>query len=78
MKEASGELSMTAIAIVAIGAIAVIFTTLILPQIKKTITRNANCSQAYDCTTPDSDGKATCKYLDESGAVKTEICVVDN
>lgn len=78
MKEASGELSMTAIAVVAIGAIAVIFTTLIMPQIKKTITRNANCSQAYDCTSPDSNGKATCKYLDDAGDVQTEICVVDN
>lgn len=35
MKEASGELSMTAVAVVAIAAIGVVFTTLIWPAIKK-------------------------------------------
>lgn len=37
MKEASGELSMTAIAVVAIGALAVLFTTIILPMIQRGI-----------------------------------------
>ena len=36
MKEASGELSMTAVAVVAIAAIGVVLTTLIWPQIKAT------------------------------------------
>ena len=35
MKEASGELSMTAIAVVAIGAIALLFTTIIMPMIRR-------------------------------------------
>ena len=39
MKEASGELSMTAVAVVAIAAIGVVFTTLIWPAIKNNITR---------------------------------------
>ena len=49
MKEASGELSMTAIAVVAIAAIGVLFSTLIWPSIKANISRSTNCSQAIDC-----------------------------
>lgn len=38
MKEASGELNMTVVTIVAIGAILTFFTVFIFPQIKNTIT----------------------------------------
>ena len=77
MKEASGELSMTAVAAIAIGAIAVIFTTLVLPSLRTNITRNTLCSQAYECTAPSGGGKGnlvTCKYLDEDGTEKTVKC----
>lgn len=50
MKEASGELSMTAVAVVAIAAIGVVFTTLIWPSIKSNITRSTKCTQAFSCT----------------------------
>lgn len=76
MKEASGELSMTAVAVVAIGAIAVVFTTLVWPSMKQNITRNTYCSQAYDCGTP-TNGKANCKYLDENDAEKNVVCTVE-
>ena len=49
MKEASGELSMTAIAVVAIAAIGVVFTTLIWPGIRATIQRNTDCAQTIAC-----------------------------
>ena len=74
MKEASGELSMTAIAVVAIGAIAVIFTTFILPNIKATIIRNANCSQAYNCSKPNAKGLAKCSYLDKNNKPQPVSC----
>ena len=61
MKEASGELSMTAITVVAIAAIAVVFTTLIWPGIRATITRNTNCAQAYNCSDCEG-GMCTCNY----------------
>lgn len=65
MKEASGELSMTAVAVVAIAAIGVLFTTLIWPAIKQTILRNTYCSQAFNCS---GDGDTvTCSYYDEEG-----------
>ena len=72
MKEASGELSMTAVAVVAIGAIGVLFTTLIWPNIKANIERNANCSQAYNCT---GTGKTvTCTYIDKTGGTASVVC----
>ncbi len=37
MKEASGELNMTLITIIAIAAIALLFSTVILPKIQQTI-----------------------------------------
>ena len=76
MKEASGELSMTAVAVVAIGAIAVLFTTLILPGLKANIKRNTYCSQAYKCS-GDGDMK-DCKYLDENGEEQNVKCRIDD
>lgn len=73
MKEASGELSMTAVAVVAIAAIGVVFTTLIWPAIKNNITRSTNCTQAYDCTNC-TNGMCTCKYLNEKDVVTEVQC----
>ena len=63
MKEASGELSMTAVAIVAIAAVGVIFTTLIWPAIKNNLKHNTQCANAVNCTSV-GDGKSSCQYLD--------------
>lgn len=65
MKDATGELSMTAIAVVAIAAIGVVFTTLIWPNIKANITRSTYCSQAYNCT--GNGTLLTCTYIDADG-----------
>ncbi len=66
MKDATGELSMTAVAVVAIAAISVVFSTLIWPTIKANILRSTYCSQASDCGQCDG-GTCTCKYWDEEG-----------
>ena len=69
MKDATGELSMTAIAVVAIAAIALVFQQFIWPGIKTTIERNTYCSQTINCDC--SGGKGTlcsCTYLDDNGA----------
>ena len=73
MKEASGELSMTAVAVVAIAAIGVVFTTLIWPSIKANITRSANCTQAYNCTNCNGS-MCTCTYLDEKNQPQSVQC----
>lgn len=77
MKEASGELSMTAVAVVAIAAVGVLFTTLIWPNIKGSITSSTKCSAAFDCTsTKSGTGKCTgktcwCSYYKEDGTVSS-------
>ena len=63
MKEASGELSMTAVAVVAIAAIGVVFTTLIWPSMKSNILSKLHCSAATcpNCTTEICD----CYYCED-------------
>jgi len=73
MKDATGELSMTAIAVVAIAAIGVVFTQLVWPTIKKNITRSAHCSEAYGCVNG-GNGLVNCVYLDESNVTQSIAC----
>lgn len=73
MKEASGELSMTAVAVVAIAAIGVLFTTLIYPSIKRSLQHNQNCSAAYGCHSC-SDGVCECYYHDGSNSKAPITC----
>ena len=74
MKEASGELSMTAVAVVAIAAVGVLFTTLIWPNIKGSLVSSAKCSSAFDCQNDNggacTETDKTCKcqyYTDDNG-----------
>lgn len=72
MKDATGELSMTAIAVVAIAAIGVVFTTLIWPAIKANIERSTYCSQTHRCD--DADGNMrTCYYYDTKDDAEKSI-----
>lgn len=56
MKDATGELSMTAVAVVAIAAIAALFGTLIWPNIQRNILRSTYCSQAMYCDEDSNEG----------------------
>ena len=69
MKEATGELNMTVVTVVAIAAVAAFFYAFVWPSIKNNITRNTYCSAAYEC---DSDRK-NCKYIDNNGAEQTGL-----
>jgi hypothetical protein len=66
MKDATGELSMTAVAVVAIAAIGVVFSTLIWPQIRTNIMRSTYCSQAFDCGAPNDRGMQECSYCPQT------------
>ena len=68
VKEASGELSMTAITVIAIAAIAGLFSVFLLPGLKGTITKKTHCSQAYDC---DKNGN-NCTYCVDENCKKTD------
>ncbi len=66
MKDATGELSMTAVAVVAIAAIAALFSTLIWPTIKTNIMRSTYCSSARDCQCEEG-GTCICQYCPSEG-----------
>ena len=61
MKDATGELSMTAVAVVAIAAIAALFSTLIWPTIRQNIMRSVYCSNSFDCTCDGGGGGELCE-----------------
>ncbi len=59
MKEATGELSTTVIAIVAIAAILAVFTVFLLPTLRAQIALTQACSNGAGYTTYDDDGNKT-------------------
>ena len=65
MKEATGELSTTVIAVIAIGLIATLFGTFLLPIIKTQILSNTYCTSAVNCHEC-SGGMCKCSYYKES------------
>ena len=68
MKEATGELNMTVITVVAIAAVAALFYAFVWPTIKKNITANTACSQGAGTTI----GKSTEEGYVSCGAVKAD------
>ena len=76
MKEASGELSMTAVAVVAIAAIGVLFTTLIWPSIKGSLVASTKCASAFNCCngTGESltDDSCLCDYYKDDGTIDVD------
>lgn len=75
MKDATGELSMTAVAVVAIAAISVVFTTLIWPSIKANIVRLTHCSEVISCGQC-NDKTCTCTYVNNDGKTEDIQCPV--
>ena len=79
MKEATGELNMTVVTVVAIAAIAAFFYALIWPQLKTQMQLNSACSAAsgtnyssngITCNVQ-SDGSTVCNLGDASKTCKT-------
>jgi hypothetical protein len=71
MKDATGELSMTAIAVVAIAAVAAIFTIFVYPRIRSTIVGSTRCQGAV-CT--DCDGHTCqCQWYGDDGTLSEEL-----
>lgn len=64
MKEATGELSMTAVVVVVIGILAVALPV-IINQVTRTMERSANCAAAFACGTCQANGTMTCQYVPE-------------
>lgn len=68
MKEATGELNMTVITVVAIAAVGVFFYALIWPAIQANLLAQTHCSSAIQCTNCD-EKKCECKYYEDDGSV---------
>lgn len=73
MKEATGELNMTVVTVVAIAAVAAFFYAFIWPSIKTNILNSTKCSSAYNCTC--TNGKTcSCIYMNEKQKEESITC----
>ena len=71
MKEATGELNMTVITVVAIAAVGVFFYALIWPAIQANLLAQTHCSSAVNCE-DSGDGKTMkCDYYQNDGTMTT-------
>lgn len=70
MKEATGELNMTVITVVAIAAVAAFFYAFVWPSIKNSIAGSTACSQGAGTTvgTSGTDGYVSCGTVDATGS----------
>ena len=75
MKEATGELNMTVVTVVAIAAVAAFFYAIVWPSIKVNILNSTKCSNAYNCKCTGKTCK--CTYLDDTQK-ETEVTCPNN
>ena len=75
MKEATGELNMTVIAVVAIVGIGALFATLILPRLRSNLANSSKCSDAA-CSQSECGTNKTCScdWVNEEGTVERINC----
>lgn len=73
MKEATGELSTTMIAVVAIAAVLTIFTVVLLPYLRSSLNSRLHCADAT-CPTDCTDATCACTYINEAGAATAVTC----
>lgn len=72
MKEATGELNMTVVTVVAIAAVAAFFYAFVWPSIKVNILNSTKCSATTSCNC--SGNTCNCTYMDESGQAQSVTC----
>ncbi len=73
MKEATGELNMTVITVVAIAAVGAFFYAFIWPGIQKSIQRNSNCANAV-CPANCNTETCECTYINDKGKTEKVTC----
>lgn len=77
MKEASGELNLTVVVVMAVAALMAFFYTLIWPTIKNNMTANTKCQAAVckKCEDPNGCTMVDCTYTDKKGNKTDMQCV---
>ncbi len=66
MKEATGELNMTVVVVVAVGVLAAFFYTTIWPMISNNLDSKSKCNAAV-CKRDGNSNMATCALYDQNG-----------
>ena len=76
MKEATGELNMTVVTVVAIAAVAAFFYAFVWPGIRNSIRQNTLCANAIcqNC----NGSTCTCTYIDENNEAHNDLICPDN
>lgn len=77
MKEATGELNMTVVTVVAIAAVGAFFYAIIWPSIKANLLAQTHCSAAIQCEDK-GNGKQVCHYYEDDGSVSQQTIECDN
>ena len=72
MKEATGELNMTVITVVAIAAVGALFTVFVWPNIRAQLLLNTACSQVDGDGNYESTNESTGIQSDSDGYIKCE------
>ncbi len=67
MKEATGELNITVVIVVAVGFLSVFFFGVLWPSIKNTYISTNRCSDAICDKKTLNNGMVTCAYYDKNG-----------
>ena len=70
MKEATGELNMTVVTVVAIAAVAAFFYAFVWPGIRASITNSTRCANAVNCQC--TGDTCQCNPIDDNGSVLQE------
>jgi hypothetical protein len=78
MKEATGELNMTVVTVVAIAAVAAFFYAFIWPSIKTNILNSTKCASATCPNTCTAGSTCTCTYINDSGTSENVTCKIQN
>ena len=76
MKEATGELYMTVVTVVAIAAVAAFFYAFVWPAIQSSIESNTRCAAAQNCQC--SGDECECQYLDPETNQYVDITCPNN
>ena len=76
MPEATGELNMTVVTVVAIAAVAAFFYAFVWPSIKTNILNSTKCSSVTDCKCTGKTCK--CTYWDENNNAQEVTCPNNN
>jgi len=82
LKEATGELNMTVVTVVAIGAVMLFFYAIIWPTIKTSMSLTSACNggpgysvqgdgYSIECTAADPSGAFSCTYTDAANPNNT-------